>query len=347
MFSGIKPADKVNFVKNLSVMLTSGITIDEALIELAEQARSARFKKILLAVKDDVGHGTPLSASFAKYPVFDNVFKALLRTGEVSGGLEDNLIFLADWLEREDDMRKEIGSATLYPKIVIGAVITLALALNLFVVPKLVPLFTQMDVKLPWTTTFIFTTSALMAKYWYFVLAGIALGIGGFIAISKLSGFRALRDAAYLRTPFFGTLMKDYEMAVMSQLFYTCFKSGVPMHEAIIIIRDTIENAEYRRSLTVIAERIQTGIALSVAMRDYPRLYPRQVVSIIATGEKSGTISNSFQYLAEFYSKEVRSKTKDIPTVIEPVLLLFIAGMIGVIAFSVIMPIYQLSVGIS
>jgi type II secretory pathway component PulF len=119
------------------------------------------------------------------------------------------------------------------------------------------------------------------------------------------------------------------------------------MHESIIIIRDTVEHAEYRAALTIIADRVQTGTTLSAALKGYPRLYPRQVISIIATGEKSGTLANSFEYLAEFYAKEVRSKTKDIPTVIEPALLLFIAVMIGIIAFSVIVPIYKLSVSVS
>lgn len=346
-FSGIKPADKVNFAKNLSVMLKSGVTIDEALLELAEQARSPRFKTIILAVKDDVGHGSSLSVSFAKYKVFDNVFTALMRTGEVSGGLEENLVFLADWLERENDMRKEIGSATLYPKIVIGAVVSLAIGLNLFVLPKLLPLFTDMNVALPWTTKFLFASSRIMLEYWYAVIGGIATVIAGFFLLGKLPSVRALRDAIYLRVPFFGTLMTDYEMAVMAQLFYTCFRSGVPMHESIVIIRDTIENAEYRASLTAIADHVQTGTALSVALKGYPRLYPRQVVAIITTGEKSGTISEAFKYLAEFYSKQVRAKTKDIPTVIEPALLLFIAVMIGIIAFSVIVPIYKLSVSVS
>ena len=347
MFGSINSADKVNFVKNLSVMLKSGITIDETLIELAEQARSPKFKKIILAVKDDVGHGTPLSASFDKYGVFDNVFKALMRTGEVSGELENNLIFLADWLENENDMRKDINSATLYPKIVIGAVVVLALGLNLFVLPKLVPLFTDMKIELPWTTKFLFASSKIMLDYWYAVIGIVIAAVVGFVMLGKISSIRRMRDAVYLRIPFFGTLMTDYEMAVISQLFYTCFKSGVPMHETIIIIRDTLENAEYRASFTAIADHIQAGTALSVTMKAYPRLYPRQVVSILATGEKSGTLSNSFQYLAAFYSKEVRSKTKDIPTVIEPALLLFIAAMIGVIAFSVIIPIYKLSVSVS
>lgn len=347
MFSSITPAEKVNFVKNLSVMLTSGITIDEALMELAEQTRSKRFKQIILKVREDIGHGSALSASFAKYDAFDNVFKALIRTGEVSGGLEDNLIFLADWLERENDMRKEIHSATLYPKIVIGAVVTLALGLTLFVLPKLLPLFAEMNVELPWTTRILFRSAELARDYWYIVLTAIVSGIVAFFTLMKITSVRNARDAAYLRIPFFGTLMIDYEMAVMAQLFHTCFKSGIPMHESITIISDVVENAEYRDSFKSIATHVQTGITLSESMKTYPRLYPRQVVSIIATGEKSGTLSNSFQYLAAFYSKEVRSKTKDIPTVIEPALLLFIAIMIGVIAFSIIVPIYKLSASVS
>lgn len=347
MFGTIQPADKVNFVKNLSVMLKSGVTIDEALLELAEQVRSGRFRDIILAVKEDVAHGSPLSASFAKYPVFDNVFKALLRTGEVSGGLEENLLFLADWLERENDMRKDINSATLYPKIVVGAVIILALGLNLFVLPKLMPLFTSMDVELPWTTKMLVKSTELFREYWYFVIAGLVGGVFTFLSATKIPAAHTLRDAVYLRIPFFGALMTDYEIAVIAQLFYTCFKSGIPMNEAVTIIEGVIDNSEYKASLVAIAERIRTGTSLSSAMKDYPRLYPRQVISILATGEKSGTLSDSFRYLAEFYSKEVRQKTKDIPTVIEPALLLFIAIMIGVIAFSIIVPIYKLSVSVS
>ena len=347
MFNRIKPADKVNFVKNLSVMLKSGVTIDESLIELAEQTNSAYFKKVILAVKKDIGHGSSLSKSFSKYEVFDNVFTALMRTGEVSGGLEENLIFLADWLERENDMHKEISSATLYPKIVISAVVTLAIGLNLFVIPKLLPLFSDMNIELPWTTRLIFASSRIMLEYWYAIIGFLFIGIISLISLNKIPAIKKMWDMLYLRIPFFGTLMTDYEMAVMAQLFYTCFKSGVPMHETLLIICDTMDNAEYHVSLTAIAEHVRAGSSLSNALKGYSRLYPRQVISIIATGEKSGTLSNSFQYLAEFYSKEVRSKTKDIPTVIEPALLLFIAAMIGVIAFSVIVPIYKLSVGVT
>lgn len=347
MFGKIKPAEKVNFAKNLSVMLKSGIAIDEALAELAEQAHSKRFKDIITAIKEDVRHGMPLSESFAKYDVFDSIFKALVRTGEVSGGLEENLIFLADWLERENDMRKDINSATLYPKIVIGAVIALAAGLDIFVLPKILPLFAEMKIDLPWTTKILFASATFAQTYWYAVIGGIGAVACASIVVMRLSSIRRLRDRIYLRIPFFGMLMTNYEIAVIAQLFHTCFKSGIPMHETITIIGSVVDNAEYKESFAAIALHVQTGISLSDAMKAYPRLYPRQIVSIIATGEKSGTISQSFQYLAEFYAKEVRSKTKDIPTVIEPALLLFIAIIIGIIAFSIIVPIYKLSASVS
>lgn len=340
-------AEKINFVKNLSIMMKSGIMMDEALAELAEQATSKKFRAIILAVREDIARGAPLSAAFAKHPIFESVFNALLKAGEASGTLDESLIFLADWLERESDMRKDMNSATLYPKIVIGAVIVLAAGLNLFVMPKLLPLFADMDIALPWTTRMLLASSRIARDYWYALLAGIAALWVGILILLRLPSVRTLLDSFYLRVPFFGALTVDYEMAVMSQLFYTCFKSGLPMQEAIGIVSTVMHNSVYRRSFAAISTRVQSGTSLADALRGYPRLYPRQVVSIIATGEKSGTLSESFSYLAAFYAKEVRSKTKDIPTVLEPVLLIFIALMIGFIAFSVIVPIYTLSTSVS
>ncbi len=347
MFGKITSAEKVNFTKNLSVMMKSGIALDEALFELGEQARSKRFKAVILEVRDDVSKGVPLSSAFGKHKVFDSVFRALVRAGEASGGLEENLVFLADWIEQEQDMKKEIASATLYPKIVIGAVVLLAMGLSLFVLPKLLPLFSEMGVELPWTTKALLAMVGWVQKYWHVTAVVAVVGVIGALFLRKVSVVRMFLDGVYLRLPFFGALLIDYEMAVMSQLFYTCFKSGLPMQDALDIVGEVTSSAGYKNAFTVIAARIQTGVALSEGMRAYPKLFPRQVVSIVATGEKSGTLSDSFKYLAEFYSKEVRSKTKDIPTVIEPVLLLLIACLIGFVAFSVIVPIYTLSTSVS
>ena len=347
MFSTIRPAEKVNFAKNLSVMMKSGITLDDALIELAEQARSKAFRTVILGVRGDIGKGMPLSQSFAKYPAFDSVSRALVRAGEASGSLEENLVFLADWLEQEQDMKKEIASATLYPKIVIVAVVILAVGLNLFVLPKLLPLFADMNVELPWATRALFAAVGFFRSYWYAALGIMAVAAAGGLFLRRLASVRNFLDGIYLRLPFFGTLLVDYEMAVMSQLFFTCFKSGLPMQDALGIVSEVASSSRYKAAFVAIADRIRTGTALSEGMKAYRGLFPRQVISIVATGEKSGTISDSFRYLSEFYSKEVRSKTKDIPTVIEPVLLLFIAGVIGFIAFSVIVPIYKLSTNVS
>lgn len=346
MLFAIKPIEKVNFVKNLSIMIRSGIPLDESLGELAEQTGSAEFKTIIMSVKEDVSRGSSLSAAFAKHPIFDGVFNALVRTGEVSGSLEENLVFLAEWLERENDMKKSISSATLYPKIVIGAVLILAVGLNLFVLPKLMPLFADLKVELPWSTKALFSVSQITRAYWHIALSLIALAVAAALALRRLPAIRALLDAAYLRIPFFGKLMIDYQMAVISQLFYTCFKSTLPMQESISIVESVLTQTQYRASLHTIAERAQTGSSLADSMKTFPRLYPRQVISIIATGEKSGTLSEAFHYLSEFYSKEVKSKTKNIPTVIEPMLIIFIALMIGFIAFSVIVPIYSISTSI-
>jgi len=348
IFSKISSQEKVDFTKNLAVMLKSGIAINEALTSLGDQVKSKVFSKIIYKVRSEIEMGTSLSESFAKEErTFGTVFISLLKVGEASGTLQENLTFLADWLERDQDLRQEIKAATIYPKFIFGATFLLGGALAVYILPNLIPLFDQLRVELPLTTKILLAFSLFVSKFWVLVLLGIVGIITLFILLNRLKRVRRFFHLLYIKMPFMGSLMIDYQLALISQLFFTLFKSGLPISESLSITAEAATNIHYQESIEKMENRVAGGITLSKAMADYPKLYPKNVINIIATGEQSGTLDTSFSYLAEFYSKELKNKVKKLPITIEPALLVFIAVMVGFIALSIIMPIYQLTRGLT
>lgn len=165
----------------------------------------------------------------------------------------------------------------------------------------------------------------------------------GIYVLNKVPTVRRLLHTAYLHIPFFGSLVRNYQLALITQLFGTLIHSGVPITATTEIIANAVPNMRYQESIRAMQKSIHQGNAMSGAMAKYPFLYPKMIVSIVSVGEKSGTLSDSFSYLSEYYSKEVKSQTKKIPTVVEPLLLIFIAAIVGFVALAIIMPIYEIT----
>ncbi|MBI4458203.1 type II secretion system F family protein [Candidatus Uhrbacteria bacterium] len=348
LFSPVSARDRVDFTKNLAVMIKSGIAVNEAMTTLADQTVSPAFARIIRDITKEVETGSSLSRSFGKrQDVFGAVFISLLQVGEASGTLDESLEFLADWLEQDYDLRQDIRGATLYPKFVFSATILLGGLLTAYVLPRLVPLFAQLNVKLPLATRLLLGFALFLERYWPAVLAGLAGAIAAGFLIGRLKPVRFFLHGAYIRLPLIRSLVVDYQLALICRLFATLFRSGLSLNESLAVVSEAATNVRYRDSIEKMRERVAGGTTLSRAMPGYPRLYPKNVVTIVATGERSGTLDTSFAYLAEFYAKEVRSKTKSLPTIIEPALLVFIAAVVGFVALSIIMPIYELTRGIS
>ena len=348
ILKNVSSQELVDFTKNLQVMLKSGITLNEALASLADQAKSAAFGKIINRVKSEIEMGTSLAVALSKEKkVFGRVFIALVKVGEASGTLEENLLFLADWLERDYDLRQEIKAATLYPKFVLTATVLLAGGLAVYILPRLVPVFEQLRVELPAPTRILLAFSLFVEKFWFAVLLGIIGVIVVFVMLNRISSIRRFFHGLYLTTPFVGTLVTDYQLALISQLLFTLFKSGLSISESLAIVSEGATNIHYQRSLEDIKNRADKGTPLSRGMADLPKLYPKNMVNIVAIGEKTGSLDDSFGHLSEFYTKEVSRKTKKLPTILEPALLVFIALAVGFVALSIIMPIYELTSGLS
>ncbi len=272
---------------------------------------------------------------------------ALIKAGEQSGTLQGNLQFLAQWLSRSADLRREVTAATMYPKLVFGASLLLGGGLAVFILPMLVPLFNGLDVELPLITRILLAVSLFVQHYW--LVTGI--GVAALITLASYSGrvmfIRRLLHGWYIRMPFLGSLLRNYQLALLTQLFGTLLRSGLSLNESVEIVSQAATNVRYQDALIAVKKATEKGTTLSESMATFPMLFPKIVLNIIAVGENSGTLVNSFDYIADFYTKEVNAQAKKLPTIIEPLLLVFIAVIVGFVALAIIMPIYELTGSIS
>ncbi len=344
LLSPITEQDKVDFAKNLSVMLKSGIAINVALSALGDQARSRKFQSVIYTLRDDIESGTLLSSAFKKRKnYFGSVFISLIQAGETSGTLQKNLHFLAQWFERSADLKREVSAATMYPKLIFTATLFLGGALVIFILPKLVPVFGQLQVELPLMTRLLLSVSTFVQAYWFLFLLLIVALFLGYMYMIRIPRIRYTVHTVYLRTPLLGNMLKNYQLALITELYTTLLRSGLTINRSVEIVRNSVTNALYEKAMEQMQRDIEEGVKLSTSMEKNTFLFPKMVTNIVLVGEKSGTLSDSFSYLAEFYTKEVNAQAKKLPTIIEPLLLGFIAVTVGFIALAIIMPIYELT----
>lgn len=346
MFQSISTQEKIDFVRNLSLLIKSGVPINQAFDILAKQAKSEVLKKTLISAKEKIEKGSPVSEVFANNPNFEPIFASFINTGEESGTLVENLIFLADLMEKRNKLKKEISKITLYPKIIIVFALFLGAGLALFILPGLVPIFGALEVELPITTRILLWISELMKVYGIHFVIGLFLFVLFIWLLLKLKPVAKIVDKIILRIPVVGILIRDYQLTMTSQLISILIKSGLTISRALEITSQTVPNFEYKKALIEIKERVIKGTRLNEAMRIYPRIFPEIFSAIVATGEETGTASESFNYLADFFSNRVKEKVEKLPVIIEPVLLILIGFFVLFIASAIILPIYEITRGL-
>jgi type IV pilus assembly protein PilC len=344
LFTYISPQEKVDFARTISVLVESGVSIDNALGAVAEQTRSRSMKKIALRMKARVEKGNPLTEIFAKEEkVFGPLFTSLVRAGENSGTLTENLNFLADWMERSVELKKQVNGALLYPKIVLAITVIVSFGIVFYVLPNIIPLFDSLGVELPASTRAMIWITKFAQNYWYIVLGSTAAALAIFLTLSKVKKTKKKLQWLYLHVPFFGSLIKQYQTILVAQMSATLLKSGMTVNESFSIVAESSDNLVYRSALKRIKKSIEQGNGIGTSMKKYPNLFTPNTLNIIGVGGESGTVQDSFAHISKYYSKEVSSKAKQIPTIIEPIMLVIIAVMVGFTALSIMLPIYSLT----
>jgi type IV pilus assembly protein PilC len=332
---------KVTFAKHMSLMIKAGLPIDEAVRVLAEQAQG-RFRKALMGVLQAVEGGRQLSEGFAQYPrIFSELFIATVRAGESSGTLERSLDDLALQLTKSYDLQRKIRGAMIYPVLVLVAAAGIGMGLSLFVLPRVIGLFDSITVELPLPTRLLLGFSGFMVEYGIVFMIGVAVGIFGLFQLLGWKPVRPFSHGALLRLPVFGELARNYNLAMFSRTMATLLKSGITIGDAFEITSNTLRNARFKKSLLRVKQGTETGVPASTVLEEFPRLFPSISTRMLAVGERSGKLEETFQYLAEFYEDEVDVTAKNLSTVLEPVLLIIIGLTVAYIAVAIITPIYS------
>lgn len=335
--------EKMLFAEHLALMLKGGLPLSEALETIRNDTADKGLKKAISGVLKRVMEGESFSKALARHPrFFDRFSQSLVKIGEESGTLEENLRYLSLKLRKDDEMAKKVRGALVYPALIVGVACGMMVAMSVFVLPKIINLFVLLQVDLPLTTRIMIFLVVFTRKYWYFVLAGIFVLSQLVQLLRRAEAVRFFFDQIALSFPIVGEIVKSFNLSFFSRTFYVLLKSGVPLMTALDIIAETMPSRVYGQKVIKVKEKIETGERIGASLREYPRFFPGILSGMIASGEKAGTIEDSFLYLADYYEREMDAVLRNFSTLLEPLLLIFIGIFVGLVAMAIISPIYKL-----
>ncbi len=341
-FKTVPLKEKMTFTRNLSVMVSSGLTISRAVLNLSLQTKNKTFRKMLESVNDDLQAGKTLSEGLAKYPtVFNELFVNMVYVGEVSGNLEQVLDILALQLEKENDLLSKVRGALIYPSVIVVAMIGIGVLMLTYILPKITGTFKEMDVELPATTKIIMAMSDFLRTH---AVLSIVVFVAMIVAIRLFATTKTGKrffDFLYLHLPIVGNIIVKVNCARFARIYSSLLKSGVSVVSALTIISKTLSNVYYKDVLDEALLEVQKGVELSKVIGKYERIFPLLVSQILSVGEETGKTETVLQRLAEFYEEEVSQITKNMSSIIEPILMLFIGGGVGFFAVAMLQPMYS------
>jgi len=310
---------------------------------LEKQADSRSTAKIFKSIKERVEKGQSLSDGLKDYEkIFGRFAVNIVRVGEVSGTLTQNLTYLADELKKKQELNRNIVGAMVYPSFIVVATFGITILLTVYVFPKILPIFASFKAQLPWSTRLLMAVSNGLQHYWMFLLAAIA-GLSVFLAlIARIPAVKLWLDRNSLRVPLFGSMFRSYYVANFTRTLGLLLKSDLGIIESLRIVGDTLGNSAYRKEFYRISEGVGRGELISVGMRDR-LLFPSMATQMVSVGETAGNLSSSLLYLSEMHEDEMNNMTKNLSTSIEPVLMIFMGLLVGFIAMSIITPIYGIT----
>ncbi|MBU0485836.1 MAG: type II secretion system F family protein [Proteobacteria bacterium] len=339
---GVNLEDLILFCRQIATMLSAGVSILKALEIMALQVRNPVLRQIIIEVAASIESGANLSDSFALYPkVFSQLFRNVVLIGEESGNLDNSFEYLAVLYENEKEVKEKIKSATRYPKIVVGAMFSAILFLMTFVVPKFVKLFASSKVALPLPTRILITTSHIFTEYFLIMMVAIVLIILAYRFALNYEEFIMFRDRLLLKTPIFGDLAVKIFMSRFCRVFSVLTKSGIDIIKTINLSSSALSNLVLYKALERISAEVEKGTDLQSAMSRHP-IFPAMVVQMIAVGEESGQLETMMEKVADYYDVETEYIIKNLSTLIEPILLLFLGVLVAFIALAIFLPMWNM-----
>ncbi|HEV7483491.1 MAG TPA: type II secretion system F family protein [Solirubrobacterales bacterium] len=349
-FQGVDMRALSVFSRQFATLVASGMPMLRTLHTLEEQTQEEQIKAAVGSVRADVEAGSTLEQGMERHPkVFDRLFRAMVRSGEQSGRLEDALDRIAFQVEKADILKRQVKSALMYPALVFSVAVIVLVAIVAFVIPVFVKIFEELAAEhpdeksgLPVPTQICVTASEAITGYWFLILPSIALLIVGFVKLKKTKIGHEYWDRAKLRIPFkIGDVIQKVALARWSRTFSGSVSAGVPMLQAIQLTGETAGNVVVEQAMQDVYESVKRGGSLAAPIQANP-IFPPMVGHMIAVGEETGQLEHMLTKIADFYEAEVDAKVKALTALIEPLMIVFVGGMVGFIVIAMYLPMFSI-----
>jgi len=334
--------DIMIFSRQLSIMLKSGVALVESLEGIVLQITKTKFKEQIIAISKDVEGGVYFSEALAKYPkVFNNLFINIIRSGEASGKLSDSLNYLAIHLEREYKLINKIRSGMAYPALVSIVFLGIGLLGIFMILPTFEETLTSLNLEIPTLTRIVLSIGLGIKKYWWAYLIFNVLLIGILWKYFSTAEGKEVFGRISIKIPIIGNLVKHTQIARFTENLSTLILAGLPITQALDISSGSISNATYKDIIKKTHEGVRRGEQMSSILSQYPKLMPGLVIQMVRVGERAGALDETLENVAAFYNDEVNRKIDGAIALVEPLLIIFLAGLIGILMVSIIVPVYQ------
>ncbi|NUM25172.1 MAG: type II secretion system F family protein [Candidatus Buchananbacteria bacterium] len=340
----LKLALKIFFVQQLGVMVKSGISLAVALKTLAEQTSSKSFRKILADIQQGVEKGNLLSKGLEQYQyVFGDLFINMIKAGEASGKLEDVLNQLFIQMKKDNEIISKVKGAMIYPMIVIAMMVAIGVLVLVYVIPTMSGIFLELNVTLPLPTRILIASSQFAVTYGIFIAIAAVVGIIALNRIIKTKEGKLKFHQLLLKMPVAGTIIKKINLARFCRTLSSLLKTDIPIVQSFEITARILGNALFKNALSDAKEKIKKGVNIKDSLTPYMNLFPPVVLQMIAVGEETGSLDEILEESASFYEEDVRQTMENLPSIIEPLLMVLLGIGVGGMAVAIIMPMYSLS----
>ena len=344
LFERVSKKDVVNFSRQLALMFKSKIPLVQALQSIAEQTKNPGLRERILTISQEVEAGTRFSQALSSHKkLFSTFYVSMVKSGEASGTLSESLTYLADHLEREYHLQSKIQGAMIYPILILVVVIGVIMMMMYFVIPSMTKVLTETGQELPMITKIVIAASNLFKTWgWVVLLIIIAMAVG-FTRYIKTSNGKRIKDKVLLRTPVIGSFLSMIYLSRFAENLSTLIAGGLPISQALEITGEVVGSNVYQEIIFEIKDEVGKGERISKIMAKHPDRFPPLLTQMVAVGEKTGTLDQSLMNVVDFYQKEVERAIGTLLSIMEPVMVIFLGGIVAGLMGAILLPMYKMT----
>ncbi len=332
------------FTQNLSVMIKTGLPLSKALITLSKQTKSQKFRDTLLDIHDKIEKGVSFAEALKNHrKIFGDLFISMISSGEISGNLEEVLNQIYLQMKKDHEIVSKVKGAMIYPAIVVTAMVGIGIAMMVFVIPRLTSIFDELDAELPLPTQILISISDFLTERGLLAVALFIILIIIYKLIHRTDKGKSFFHKLILKTPILGNISRKINLARFARTISSLIRTDISIIKSFEITSKVLSNVHYKKALLKSAEDIKKGTTISKSLSKYPDLFTPMILQMIIVGEESGEIDNVLKEIALFYEEDIDQTMKNLPQIIEPVLILVLGVGVGAMAVSIIMPLYSLT----